>query len=322
MTASSSPKTILLIGGAGFIGTVLAQLLRDQGHRVIILDKDLTGVTSADAVLADIRDPHAIRPHFDGVDIVINLAAEHRDDVRPLSLYQEVNVDGSAHICQAAAEAGVRDIVFTSSVAVYGSSPQAMNEDQPHAYFNEYGRTKHLAEDVYRGWLNGGDDRRLCIVRPTVVFGPGNRGNVFNLLRQIKYGPFLMVGDGLNRKSLCHVRNVAGFIASRIGAGERYGLYNYADKPDRDMNALVTLAQSALGRKTRMVRLPLWLGLMLGHVADGVAAITRRSLPISAVRVQKFTSNSIIDSSKAMATGYVPPVSLDDGLADMLRNHV
>ena len=63
--------------------------------------------------------------------------------------------------------------------------------------FNEYGRTKALAEDVYREWrAKDPENRSLIIIRPTVVFGEGNRGNVYNLLNQINSGAFAMIGNG------------------------------------------------------------------------------------------------------------------------------
>jgi nucleoside-diphosphate-sugar epimerase len=83
-------------------------------------------------------------------------------------------------------------IVFTSSVAVYGFAAPDTDEQGPLIPFNDYGRTKREAEEIYRDWLAGGKQRMLTIVRPTVVFGPRNRGNVYNLLRQMASGRFAM----------------------------------------------------------------------------------------------------------------------------------
>ena len=86
---------------------------------------------------------------------------------------------------------GASRIVFTSSVAVYGFAPPDTSEAGDISYFNEYGRTKHIAEKVYADWQAEDPlNRCLVIVRPTVIFGPGNRGNVYNLLRQIANGWF------------------------------------------------------------------------------------------------------------------------------------
>ena len=100
------------------------------------------------------------------------------------SLYDEVNVEGARNICAIAREKGIKTIVFTSTVAVYGFAPIGTNECGEIAPFNDYGRTKYEAEQVFKAWQAENPEKRtLIIIRPTVVFGEQNRGNVYNLLR-------------------------------------------------------------------------------------------------------------------------------------------
>ena len=110
------------------------------------------------------------------------MAAEYRDDVEPKSLYDEVNVDGAENVCKVCSKYGIKKIIFTSSVAVYGFAPLNTNETGEINYFNDYGRTKWFAEERYRDWLNSNQDNSLTIIRPTVVFGEQNRGNVYKSL--------------------------------------------------------------------------------------------------------------------------------------------
>ena len=127
----------------------------------------------------------------------------HRDDIRPISRYDDVNVQGAKNICDAARKHSIKKIIFTSSVAIYGFAPEDTDESGEPNFFNDYGRTKYLAEQVYKEWqLEDSENRALIIVRPTVIFGEGNRGNVYNLLKQIFSGSFLMFGDGKNKKSM------------------------------------------------------------------------------------------------------------------------
>jgi nucleoside-diphosphate-sugar epimerase len=98
-----------------------------------------------------------------------------------------------------------------------------------------------LAEDVYRQWREKDpENRSLIIVRPTVVFGEGNRGNVYNLLNQINSGAFAMIGNGKNKKSMAYVENLAAFLVKCIESDEKYAVYNYVDTPDFTMNELVS----------------------------------------------------------------------------------
>ena len=83
-------------------------------------------------------------------------------------------------------------------MAIYGFAPANTGENGEPNYFNEYGRTKYLAEQIYRDWQQEDPlNRTLVIVRPTVVFGPGNRGNVYNLLKQIASKRFVMIGAAI-----------------------------------------------------------------------------------------------------------------------------
>ncbi len=153
-----------------------------------------------------------------------------------------------------------------------------------------------------------------------MVFGPGNRGNVHNLFAQIASGRFLMVGPGRNRKSMVHVENLAAFLRHMAGAPPGVHLYNYADAPDQDMNTLVALVRGAIrGRSGTGPRLPLWAGLALGHLADGLARITGRKLPVSAIRVRKFVSDTAFSSAAQDVPGFAPPVPLTEGIRRTLE---
>ncbi len=257
---------------------------------------------------------------MDGTEAVINLAAEHRDDVRPLSRYSEVNVEGARQVCRAASAAGVKKIVFTSSVAVYGFQQTPVDEGGPFKPFNAYGKTKLEAEGVYRTWAAEDALRTLVIVRPSVVFGEGNRGNVYNLLHQIAARKFLMVGEGNNVKSMAYVGNVAAFLAHMLTMGPGVHIFNYLDGPDMDTKTLVEYVRKCLGQRGAMPRVPRWLAMAGGHLLDGVAQVTGRTFPISAIRVRKFCESTQFRAERLVQTGFVRPYSLSEGLARTIQS--
>lgn len=310
-----------LIGGSGFIGSRLADGFRRAGKDYYIFDKAQSADHSGVVTIGDVRDLACLRSAIAPESIIINLAAEHRDDVRPLSLYDEVNIGGAINICQVAREKDVKTIVFTSSVAVYGFAPIGTGEDGEIAPFNEYGRTKYEAEKVFIAWQEEEPSERvLVIVRPTVVFGERNRGNVYNLLRQIASGRFVMVGDGENRKSMAYVENVAAFIDFSVELKPGAHVYNFIDKPDFTMNRLVGSVRQALGRHDRVrFRLPYVVGYAIGRGFDLLAALTGRRFAISSIRVRKFCSNSVYDT-RIDSTGFVSPVSLEQALKQTIEH--
>jgi nucleoside-diphosphate-sugar epimerase len=314
-----------IIGGSGFIGHVLVDILMAAGHTVRVIDREGPrphGVgRDVPTVRADVRDRAALTEALDGCSMIYNLAAAHRDDVRPESLYDEVNVTGAANTCAAAEVHGIERIVFASSVAIYGDGDHELDETAPARPFNAYGRTKLEAEQVFRAWAARDPERRsLTMIRPTVVFGPGNRGNVYELLTQIARGRNIIIGDGRNRKSMAYVENVASFLAHARNFGTGVHVYNYADKPDLDMNQLVEQANAAFGRASTPRHVPYALGLAVGNGFDLAARLFRRNFRISAVRVRKYCANTQFANRRALATGFVPPWTLEEALLKTIRH--
>ena len=316
---------IAIVGGAGFIGRRLVSVLRDAGYEVIVVDvaPDDGGLAGAATYRrADVRDRAALTAALEGAEAVYNLAAIHRDDIKPVSRYAEVNVAGAANVCGACRDLGIDRIVFTSTVSVYGMGVPDATELRTPAPFNPYGRSKLRAEQVHRAWqADAPEDRTLAIVRPSVVFGEGNRGNVYQLVRQISTGRFLMIGSGLNRKSMAYVGNVAEFLVEVMAREAGTHLFNYADKPDLSMRELVETARQTLGRTPAGgVRLPYVLGYLGGMACDLAAALTGRTLPVSAVRIRKFCSTTTFAAERAQATGFRPPFPLRDALVQVIRH--
>ena len=310
---------VSIIGGSGFVGSNLAKLFTKNNTNFQILDNVKSKFFPEKYIHGDIRNNDDLKQIADS-DILINLAAVHRDDVRPLSLYDDINVEGSRNICKLAKENGINKIIFTSSVAVYGFAKPNTNENGEINYFNDYGRTKYLAEEVFVDWYNEDPiNRTLVIIRPTVIFGKGNRGNVYNLLNQIHSKKFAMFGNGENIKSMAYVKNVAAFINHSLSFDQGLHLYNYIDKPDMNMNKLVSITRKVLFNKPNVgLRMPAFVGKLIGYIADIISFLMKKNLPISSIRVKKFLSTTQFDSSIEI-TGFEAPYKLEDGLQKTLK---
>ena len=314
-------EKISLIGGSGFIGTNLCRLLADRQIPFEIIDL-VPSLQFPDKVkIADIRDKKSLTDTITG-QIVVNLAAIHTDDVSGLNAYFDTNVTGAKNLADVCNDKGINKIIFTSSVAVYGFAKLGTDETGAINPFNAYGQSKYQAEQMLEAWrADNPAERALLVVRPTVVFGEGNRGNVYNLIKQISSGRFMMVGNGKNQKSMAYVQNIAAFLLTCVTTKTTYGIYNYVDTPDYDMNALVTdVRKTMLGKTGVGPRLPKWAGLVLGWIADVIAKVTGRTLPISRIRVKKFTSSTSFATAKGDLDSFVAPYSLEEGLARTLKS--
>ena len=130
-----------------------------------------------------------------------------------------------------------------------------------------------------------------------------------------------MVGTGDNKKSMAYISNVIAFLETCVATDQKYGVYNYVDTPDLTMNELVSQVRAKLNGKNGVgLRLPYWLGMMLGHVADVVAKISGKTLPISSIRVKKFTSSTQFNSSKFNLENFEPPFRLSEGVERTLTS--
>jgi GlcNAc-P-P-Und epimerase len=318
-TDSSQSNPVLILGGSGFIGTRLAALLTEQNIPCHIGDLRASEAFPSLWIEADVRNPESLRKIVNGAIAIINLAAEHRDDVYPISRYRETNVDGASLVCAAAREAGVKKIIFTSSAAVYGFHPYPVDESGPFTPFNAYGKTKLEAEGVYRAWADEERSRTLVIIRPTVVFGEGNRGNVFNLLRQIASGRFLMVGSGKNAKSMAYVGNIAAFLVHALSMAPGIHIFNYVDGPDMTTRELVSHVRSCLARPGFTPTVPRSIAMAGALVLDRIARLTGKTFPISAIRIRKFCESTQFRADKARSE-FTAPYSLHEGLARTIRS--
>ncbi len=304
---------IAITGGSGFIATRLIEELKSAGHEITIID--IVHDTPIDILHQD-----KLNAACAGCDAIYHLAAAHRDDVFPRSEYYEVNGVGTENVTKAAQANNIKKIIFTSTVAVYAMDSNHADETHTPHPFNDYGKSKLEAEENLKKWAAISNDHAATIIRPVVVFGENNRGNVYNLIRQISGGKFLMIGSGQNKKSMAYVGNVAAFLVSRLSSTENIELFNYADNPDFKAKDLIGVIYKQLGKSLPKISLPYFIGLIAGYVFDVLARLTRRTFPISSIRIQKFCANSTVNADKVHASGFQPKFTLAEGVERMI-NH-
>jgi nucleoside-diphosphate-sugar epimerase len=309
---------ILTIGGSGFVGSFLIKELHN--YKVGNLDKNPSPFFDNITVNGDIRNLDEIKIPMDTKSVVL-LAAEHRDDVSPTSLYYDVNVQGTKNVLAAMDKSGVNNLIFTSSVAIYGLNKENPDENHPEDPFNHYGKSKWEAELVIKEWYeNDSTNKSVTILRPTVIFGERNRGNVYNLLKQISSGKFMMIGKGQNKKSMAYVGNIVALIKDRLEKKELgYHVFNYADKPDFSMVELTKIIEGKMKIKLPSIKIPYLLGMMGGYGFDFISVLSRKKFSISSVRVQKFCATTQFDASKVHGV-FKPPYTLEEGLNKTLEH--
>ena len=316
----------LVTGGFGFIGSYLSNELSKEGWDVRILDiQNQTkgniefNRNKLDYVVGDIRDFPTTAKAMKNIDLVIHLAAKHRFFGVSKNEFYSVNVDGTRIILEAMSQKGIKNIIFYSSVAVYGDQTAPTDENtipQPNTL---YGATKLEAERAICKWTSKSANRNALIIRPTVVFGPKNKGNVYRLIRQIDKRLYIPIGKGENIKSIAYVENLVDATLFLMNKGCK-GLeaYNYADEPHMSFKEILDLIYMFLGRTSPKLSLPVKPILAGLKPFDFLAKITGINFPITmaVIKMNKATHHT---ANKIKKKGFQQKLSLEEGLGRMIQ---
>ncbi len=321
MNVPSRPMAKLLItGGSGFIGRYFVERFKDR--EINNLDLRTPDYTShATYFQGDIRNLSDVRNSIQGADTLIHLAAMHHDFGIADKEYFDTNVRGAEVLISEAERAKVKTIINFSSVAVYGSqgNPGPTSESTKPAPNNPYGASKLEAEASFIRWAEKDPNRKLIIVRSTVVFGPHNLANVLNLIKAIDEGLYFHVGKSDNIKSLAYVENIvdaAIFAMNSIESGVL--LFNYVDEPQLSSRKIADMQAGFLGKKIRL-NLPVWFSILLAMPFDLYIALSGKNLKISSKRVKKLITQTNHSAAYIRELGFKPKYSIEFGMEKMIR---
>lgn len=225
---------IIVFGGSGFIGSHLIRLLHQAGEGPIVSVDLKPPKTALDGVIYhvhDVRDLSGFNVD-EPVTRIYNLAAIHQTPGHETAEYFETNIAGAVEITDFARRHDVREIIFTSSISIYGPSEETKTEFSRPDPQSAYGASKLLAETIHRKWAQEDNLRRLIIVRPAVVFGPGENGNFTRLAGLMRKGWFVYPGRKDTIKACIYVEDLIASIEHVRRVGKSTVVFNGC-YPDR-----------------------------------------------------------------------------------------
>lgn len=212
-----------MFGGAGYIGSRLVERLRLSGRYAEVLVADTRppqqAALHASYVACDVAQP--IEPQIGrrAKAAIFNLAAVHREPGHAPHEYYRTNIRGARNVCEYAAAMRTPTLVFTSSISVYGRTTGATDESGPLRPVTAYGNSKLAAEQIHAAWQAGAARRRLVIVRPGVIYGPGDRGNIRRMVQAVRRGRFFIPGDPGVYKSYGYIYGLLDSIRFALELG-------------------------------------------------------------------------------------------------------
>ena len=299
---------ILLTGGAGFIGTAVANELTSQGHKVKLFDLMLNKGNSANSYVGSILDPYLVSTVVKGCDYVIHLAAalgvKWTEARRLECLY--INIQGTVNILEACVKEKIKKIVFTSSSEVYGNQNIVpIKENSPVNPISNYAVTKLVGEEYLRAYSES-YSLKCSVVRLFNVYGEHQKDR-FVMTKFVSSvcdnKPPLIYGDGKQVRSFCYVSDAAkGIVAALFNQDSVCETFNIGnDLEPISVNDLVSKIIKLSGKN----------GLNPQFV----------SMESSDRSKEREVYNRIPSIEKAKRVlQHQPEVSLDDGIGRLIRH--
>src|SRR5215467_717895 len=269
---------ILVTGGAGFIGSHLAESMLAAGHTVVILDDfndfydpqikhaNIAGFAKDVTVRhVDLRDGTSVRNlfHREKFEVIAHLAA--RAGVRPSiqhpQLYYDTNVTGTLHLLEAARVTGVERFIFASSSSVYGASKTVPFSEEQHLTqtLSPYGATK-VAGELLCSTYSHLYQMRVVALRYFTVYGPRQRPDlaIHQFTRRIYAGqPIDQFGDGTTQRDYTYIDDIIqGTMAAFDYDGPMYDLFNLGENQTIQLKDLISAIENALGKEAKINQLP------------------------------------------------------------------
>jgi nucleoside-diphosphate-sugar epimerase len=316
--------SVLVTGADGFVGRAVCDTLRRSGWHVREAVRS-AGNSSGFAKAGDRVVVGSIGPTTDwtdalrGVSRVVHCAARAHvigeREVRPLEAYRHVNVEGTRRLAEQAESAGVKRIVFLSSIGVHGLSTafgQAFKSCDVPAPHDDYSLSKLEAERVLEDLAARGRQLERVIVRPPLVHGPRTKGNLLRLMRLVGTGVPLPFGDIRNRRALVGVDNLADLVRSCVDHPAAAGkVFLVRDDEEVSTTDLLRYVATDMGSRTRLFAVP-------SALLRAVARAARKATELDRL----CGSLSVDDSHTRASLGWAPRKTLRDGISDMVRWYV
>jgi nucleoside-diphosphate-sugar epimerase len=321
-------KSVLITGATGFIANHLIPLLIKQDWliKTVIRSESHQLPARVNPVnVGSIDGTTDWRNILQGINTVIHLAARahilQEQAFNPEAEFFKVNTEGTANLVKQSIEAGVKHFVFISSIGAMATiSNQPLTENSPCQPDTPYGRSKLQAEQALIN-LASQSSMTWTILRPTLVYGSGNPGNMERLIKLINRGLPLPFGLVNNRRSFVYVGNLVDAIATTLTHPKATNqIFLVSDGQDLSTPELIRKIAYHMRRPCNLLPVPPSLLKLVGYLGDTIQNLSQKPISLNTSTIDRLLGSLFIDSSHIQTTlNWQPPFSIDQGLEQTLR---
>ncbi|MCQ8103090.1 NAD-dependent epimerase/dehydratase family protein [Methylomonas sp. SURF-2] len=314
-------KKALVTGASGFIGTSLVKYLRQGDYDVYRASRSMP-IKDSKHFLLDLANPIGLPDILSDTEVIFHLAgkahalAENRQDENEYFL---VNTEGTRKLLEAAKAAGVQKFIYFSSVKAVGDSDQQpMDETVDTVADTPYGRSKYAAEQLV---LHGGYVPHPVVIRPSMVYGNTEKGNLPRMIKAIQRGLFPPLPETNNRRSMVHVDDVIQAALLAAETPEAAGrIYIVTDDHAYSTRQIYDWIRQALGKTAPGWQIPMTLLNVLAKTGDAIGHTLGRRFPFDSAALDKLSGSAWYSSAKIQRElGFRPRHSLQSSIPDIVH---
>lgn len=309
---------IIIVGGSGFVGTHLQSFFRDSKVFVADIVPPRSRDDRVSFIHWDIRSPFtAFRNLPDKIDLIVNLAAVHKSPGHPSHEYFETNILGARHVCDLAKKVQCNQIVFTSSISVYGAGEDEKTEESLTTPDIPYGVSKIVAESVHREWqVDDKQNRALTVLRPAVVFGRGEGGNFTRLATTLRKKIFVYPGRKDTIKSWIYVKDLCRIITDHRLKEPGIATFNVCFPTKTTTEDICRAFHDTLSYKMPRLTVPLFMLNTGAFFLNRINTPFIRSLGLDPDRIVKLVCSTNISPARLVEINYAFRYDLNSAILD------
>ncbi|MCD4818915.1 MAG: NAD(P)-dependent oxidoreductase [Candidatus Cloacimonetes bacterium] len=307
---------IFITGSNGFVGSALMYFFEEKGYSVIGIDNSskCNKVSHPNTIIGDIRNEKNYEIFCNTqIDLIIHCAAKKDDFGISDESYFSNNEYGTKILMQFASKKNIKKIIYYSTVSVYGHQDHTCDETAEYLSNTVYGDSKFAGEKEIWKWCEEDKKREVITLRPSVIYGPHNFANMYNLINQMHKFPWFMIGDGSHIKSMVSLKNMIDMTYLAINQ-LKPGVENFncIDKPYFTVKQLMEVISSNDGFSMPLIYIPIKIAVLIGKVFDVIGKLLNKELPINSDRMIKFGTSTDYRAEKIREAGYIQNHSIKD----------